>query len=106
MLTRMNNLLRNRRGQSLVEYGIIIGGVAIVSLAAIAILGHKTNDLVGSSASLLPGAHADDNGPIFSGKLVQTTDAADGPIRLSSTPGTFESNLGITGAGTLVTDEP
>ena len=37
------------------------------------ILGHKTSDLVGSVAAVLPGAHADDNGPLTSGKLIETT---------------------------------
>lgn len=105
MLTRIHHLVRNRRGQSLVEYGILIGGIAIVSLAAIAVLGHKTNDLLGTSAALLPAAHDDDAGAIFSGRLVQTT-VSNGSIKLSATPGTFSSNLGITGAGALVTEEP
>lgn len=105
MSSSIRQVLRNRRGQSLVEYGILVGAIAIVCLVAASMLGHKITDLIGSSAALLPGAHADDNGPVFSGHLVQTTQGADGSIRLSATPGTFTQNLGITNAQNLVTDE-
>lgn len=106
MLTKLRNLLRNKKGQSLVEYGIIIGGVALVTLAAVAILGHKTNDLVASVAAALPGAHADDNGAIVSGKLVNTTAAGDnGELTLdANNPGSIEGNVGIPGIGSLVVE--
>ena len=106
MMTLIRNVLRNKKGQSLVEYGILVGAIAIVCLAATAILGHKVNDLIGTSASLLPGAHADDNGAIVSGKLVNTTkDATTGAISLdSSNPGSITNNLGITGAENLVVE--
>ena len=71
----MRKLLRNKKGQGLVEYGILVGGIALVALAATAILGHKTNDLLATTAAALPGAHADDAGPIVSGKLVATLTA-------------------------------
>lgn len=104
MFTRFKSLRRDRRGQSLVEYGILVGGIALVSLAAVAVLGHKTTGLLGASAAVLPASHDEDAGPIFAGKLVQTTQV-NGAVRLSATPGSFSSNLGITGAGALVTDE-
>lgn len=103
MLTIIRNVLRNNKGQSLVEYGILVGAIAVVCLAATAILGHKVNDLIGTSAALLPAAHAEDAGPIFSGTLVNT-DNSSGSVRLSSVPGTFSGNLGINGANGLVTD--
>ncbi|MCA9072481.1 MAG: hypothetical protein KDA84_26335 [Planctomycetaceae bacterium] len=105
MLTKLRNVLRNKKGQSLVEYGIIIGGVALVTLAAVAILGHKTNDLVASVAAALPGAHADDQGPIASGKLVNTTTDDNGVIYLdASNPGSIGSNVGIPGIENLVVE--
>jgi pilus assembly protein Flp/PilA len=105
MLTKLRNLLRNKKGQSLVEYGIIIGGVALVTLAAVAILGHKTNDLVASVAAALPGAHEDDVGPIVSGKLVNTTQDANGVIYLdASNPGSIANNVGIPGIDALVVE--
>ncbi len=75
----MNKLLKNKKGSALVEYGLLIAGVALVSAAAVSVFGHKTNDLIAATATILPGAHDDDNGAIVSGKLIETTrDAANG----------------------------
>jgi pilus assembly protein Flp/PilA len=71
----------NKKGQGLVEYGLIIAGVALICAAAISIFGHKTSDLISAVATVLPGAHDDDNAPLVSGKLIETTEstgAADG----------------------------
>lgn len=100
----MRKLLRNKKGQGLVEYGILVGGIALVCLAATAILGHKTNDLIGSVAAMLPGAHEDGTGPIVSGKLVATTQTTGGAIVLDATsPGSLSQNLGID-AETLIVE--
>jgi pilus assembly protein Flp/PilA len=105
MLTKLRNLLRNKKGQSLVEYGIIVGGVALVALVAVAILGHKTNDLIATVAASLPGAHADDVGPIVSGKLVNTQQDTNGVVYLdASTPGSIAANVGIPGIDALVVE--
>lgn len=74
-MTNIRNLraARGQRGAALVEYGLLISGVALITAAGVSIFGHKTNDLVASVASILPGAHGDDNGPIFSGKIIETT---------------------------------
>ena len=69
----VTRILRDKKGAALVEYGLLIAGVALIAAAGVAIFGHKTNDLISATASVLPGAHADDNGPIFSGKLIETT---------------------------------
>lgn len=73
----LRKLFRDRKGQGLVEYALLLVGIAIVSLAAISELGHKTSDLMGTAAVLLPGAHIDDNNTIASGHLIET-DAAGG----------------------------
>jgi pilus assembly protein Flp/PilA len=65
----------NKKGQGLVEYGLIIAGVALICAAAISVFGHKTSDLIAAVATVLPGAHGDDNGPLVSGKLIETTGA-------------------------------
>jgi Flp pilus assembly pilin Flp len=78
----MRKMLRNRKGQGLVEYGLIIAGVALICAAAVSVFGHKTSDLIAAVAAVLPGAHADDNGPIVSGKLIETTGADTGQIAL------------------------
>ena len=68
-------LLRCRRGATLVEYGLLLAGVSLVSAAAISILGRKTNELVAVVAAVLPGVQATDNGTITSGRLLETVDA-------------------------------
>ena len=106
----LRKLRRSRRGQSMVEYGILVGAIAVVALAATSLLGHKISSLIGVSAAVLPGAHTDDNGMVFAGHLTQTqgTGTAADPIRLSSTPGDLGTNLGLglNGATSLVTDTP
>jgi Flp pilus assembly pilin Flp len=88
MLTKVvtpSKVLKNRRrrkGAALVEYALLLAGVALVALAAVAIFGHKTSDMIAATATVLPGAHADDNSPIVSGKLVETAPNADGNIAL------------------------
>lgn len=77
----LRKLFSNKKGQGLVEYGLIIAGVALICAAAVSIFGHKTSDLIAAVATVLPGAHNDDNAPLVSGKLIETTEstgAADG----------------------------
>jgi Flp pilus assembly pilin Flp len=98
----MRKLFKNKKGQGLVEYGILVGGIALVALAATAILGHKATDLIGTVAAALPGAIQEDNVPIVSGQLVQTT-LNDGAAVLNATePGSFIENLGIDTVGLIV----
>jgi len=73
----LKRLLRSKKGAALVEYGLLIAGVALVSAAAVSIFGHKTNELIAGIASVLPGAHADDNAPISSGQLIETDNTQD-----------------------------
>jgi hypothetical protein len=62
----------------MVEYALLVAGVALIGAASTSIFGHKTNDMIAMTAAVLPGAHADDNGPIISGKLIETTNQALG----------------------------
>ncbi|QDT35402.1 Flp family type IVb pilin [Thalassoglobus polymorphus] len=102
---KIRRSLNNKRGQGLVEYGILIGGVALVCLAAVSILGHKCNDLCATVAAALPCAHDDDIGPIVSGKLVNTTQDTNGVVYLdATTPGSIEDNMGIPGVASLVVE--
>lgn len=80
----MRKFLSNKKGQGLVEYGLIIAGVALICAAAISVFGHKTSDLIGATAAILPGAHDDDNAPFTSGKLIETTVGAEGGIELDA----------------------
>ena len=78
-------LARERKGAALLEYALLIAGVALVASAAISIFGNKTGDLVAAVAATLPGAHGDDNGPIAVGQLIETQqDASSNRIRLDS----------------------
>jgi pilus assembly protein Flp/PilA len=105
MLRKSRSVLKSRKGQGLVEYGILVGGVALVCLVAVAILGHKSNDLMSAVAASLPGAHADDNGPIVSGKLVNTQTDTNGVVYLDPTsPGSMAGNLGMPGIDALVVE--
>jgi pilus assembly protein Flp/PilA len=80
--SNMFQMLKNRRGAAVVEYSLLVAGVALISAAAISVFGHKTSDLIAATATVLPGAHADDNGPIVSGKLIETTGADTGAIAI------------------------
>ena len=86
MLRTLRNLLRNKKGQGLAEYGLLVAAIIVMSLAAVSIYGHKTSDMWAVGAALLPGAHADDLGAIRSGKLIATTgDGTTGdPIELDT----------------------
>lgn len=77
-------LLKNRRGAALLEYALLIAGVALIAAASVSIFGHKTTDLISAVAAIIPGAHADDNGPLVSGKLIETTEASSGQIQLDA----------------------
>lgn len=79
------NLLRDEKGAALLEYSLLAAGVALVSAAAVSVFGHKTNDMIGAVATIMPGAHGDDNGPIISGKVIETAqDAATGAISVDA----------------------
>src|SRR5436305_224503 len=73
-----------RKGQGLVEYALLIAGVALICAAAISIFGHKVNHLIAAVAVILPGAHTDDNNPIFGGQLIETTVGANGAIQVDT----------------------
>lgn len=100
----MRKMLRNKKGQGLVEYGLIIAGVALICAAAVSVFGHKTSDLISATATVLPGAHADDNGAITSGKLIETTGAATGAIALDATTIFTNSDTGRLDANVLGAD--
>ena len=70
MLLKPQN--QKRRGAVLVEYALLIAGVALISAAAVSLFGHKTSDLIATVAAVLPGAHVDDNAPVMSGHLIET----------------------------------
>ena len=83
LMNMISKLVRCRRGQGLVEYAMIIAGVALVAAVGMTMFGHKTTDMIDAVAVVLPGAHTDDNGPITAGQLLELTPGAAGqPISL------------------------
>lgn len=64
MLTRAGRRPGRRKGQALVEYSLLLAGVALVCLVAVSLLGQKTADVIAVMAAVLPGAQANDNKPI------------------------------------------
>jgi Flp pilus assembly pilin Flp len=65
--------LRDRKGQALVEYALLVAGIALISCAAVSVLGYKTSGLIAAMAAVMPGAESSSNGPISSGHLIETT---------------------------------
>lgn len=78
MVNRMRRLLTDKAGAALVEYTLIVAGVALIGAATVSIFGHKTNDMLATAAAVLPGAHAEDNAPVVSGQVVETSPNAAG----------------------------
>ena len=72
----MSKNISKRRGQGLVEYIIIVASVALISLAALSMFGHKVADQYAVGAGLLPGAHAGDNNPIATGFFAGINESA------------------------------
>jgi Flp pilus assembly pilin Flp len=111
----LKKLIRNRKGQGLVEYALIIAGVTLICAVGISIFGHKVAGLIDTVAVILPGAHTECNGAITDGQLIETTAGAAGaPIQLDT--GTIVTNAGserlgnnlgfVAGTGELLTPDP
>ncbi|MCU0725521.1 MAG: hypothetical protein MUE73_07005 [Planctomycetes bacterium] len=71
-------LLRNRRGAALFEYSLLLAGVGLVTIAAVSVFGNKVADMTAAVATVLPGAHEEDNNPIVTGQLIETDDTVEG----------------------------
>jgi len=76
MFRLSQRLLQCKKGAALVEYALLVAGVALVGSASVSVFGHKTNDMLATVAAILPGAHTDDNGPMVSGKIIETAPGA------------------------------
>ena len=50
----MFKFFRNRKGQGLVEYALIIAGVTLVAATGVTIFGHKVAGLINMVAVVLP----------------------------------------------------
>ena len=108
----ISKLTRCKKGAALLEYSLLAAGVSLIAAAGVAIFGHKTNDMISSVAAIMPGAHADDNGPIASGKIIETTGAGSGQIGVdvgtivtNTDTARLGNNLGVTGLDTLILEQ-
>lgn len=91
---------KNRRGQGLVEYIIIVAAVAMIALVAVSVFGHKVADQYAVAAGLLPGAHAEDNLAITTGSFVGTDDSTG--VIVGNGQVSWASATGSTSTTTLV----
>ena len=82
--TMNHKLIQNRRGQGLVEYIIIVASVALISLVALSMFGHKVADQYAIGSGMLPGAHAEDNLPVTTGFYAGVAENADGDAIVSN----------------------
>jgi pilus assembly protein Flp/PilA len=81
----VGRLLRNRKGQGMVEYALLVAGIALVGIVGVSLIGEKTGDMLDLVAVILPGADGDDNGPIGAGHLIETASNSSGNIVLADT---------------------
>lgn len=101
-MLNLKNFLQDEEGQSMVEYGVVLGAVAAVSYVAVAQLGDKTADLYAWMANHLPGGEGDEVGTanqvrVEADALIQLTGTEDGAVFDSTAAlasGTMENNLG------------
>ncbi|HHY63448.1 MAG TPA: Flp family type IVb pilin [Clostridiaceae bacterium] len=56
ILSEIFKLMKNRKGQGMVEYGLIIGLVALVVIGALVLLGNNLTDIFGNIAGRLGSA--------------------------------------------------
>ncbi|MCG8651888.1 MAG: hypothetical protein MI861_18760 [Pirellulales bacterium] len=90
--------IRGRKGQTIVEYGILVGAASLATIVATTMLGHKSGYLYAVMSGLLPSIHTVDQSRVSIGKLVSTD--RDGDIAVVARTGSadlpsFESQFGL-----------
>ncbi|MEO1617345.1 MAG: hypothetical protein AAFV88_15955 [Planctomycetota bacterium] len=90
------NRIHGRKGQTIVEYGILVGAASLATLVATTMLGHKSGYLYAVMAGVLPSIHTVDQSKVFIGKLAQTeNDNGTAVIDSASALPSFESQFGM-----------
>ena len=59
-----------RKGQAMVEYTLLVAGVAVACALAVSVLGDKTADTLSIMAAIMPGAEASDNSPLTAANVI------------------------------------
>lgn len=96
MFKRIN---RTKKGAALIEYALLVAGVALMAAAAVSVFGNKTADMFAAVTSILPGAQGADNGTITTGQLIDTTTGPNGGIIVNvAQEGTLGDNFGLDSA--------
>jgi Flp pilus assembly pilin Flp len=67
----VKRMLKNKKGQGLVEYALLIAGVALVGTIGVTMVGLKTNEMISAVAATLPGPNPESNRAIRTGALVE-----------------------------------
>jgi Flp pilus assembly pilin Flp len=110
LLRVLRRLARDKKGQGMVEYALIVAGVAVVCAVSISVLGHKTADVIAIAAAVMPGAVDTDNAPINTSSVMPTKLDSNGdivmdPTKLVAASGTPRwDNVFAGGAASLVND--
>jgi len=102
MNSSVKNSLRRakQKGAALVEYGLLIAGVALIAAVSVSIFGNKTADLIAAVATVLPGSSGTDNLPIVNGQLLETTNVAAGSTAYGSGSASIGWVLDVTSIAT------
>jgi Flp pilus assembly pilin Flp len=78
----MSRIVRRLRqyetGAALVEYALIIAGVALIGAAAVWIFGNRVTGMLTTAAAHLPGGQTDTNTPNLRGRINETPPNANG----------------------------
>ncbi|MBM3820543.1 MAG: hypothetical protein FJW14_16205 [Acidimicrobiia bacterium] len=72
----VRRLRRSQAGAALVEYALIIAGVALIGAAAVSVFGNGVTDLLRTAAAMLPGASRETNAPVVSSTVTETSPVA------------------------------
>ncbi|MEM9589643.1 MAG: hypothetical protein AAGA03_20335, partial [Planctomycetota bacterium] len=64
--------IHGRKGQTIVEYGLLVGAASLATIVATTMLGHKSGYLYAVMAGMIPSIHSVDQSKVFIGKLIQT----------------------------------
>lgn len=105
MLNLLKSLKNSRKGAALVEYGLVIAGVAMVGAAAVSVFGTKAGGMVATTAAVIPSANIEDNGTIVVGRSIETTNAGQLAFAAMNQDGfRLASSIGDSGLGDLITD--
>jgi len=66
-MAQIGRRLKSNRGAALVEYALIIAGVALIGAAAVSVFGKQVTSMLTTAAATLPGSYATSDSRTVSG---------------------------------------